>query len=155
MIVVVPLPIRITSLPDDLIVPPLSLVIENTVVFEVGVDEIEHPAVAGRLDGAEIVDRDGAAAQAAALIRNASLAAVKTAPALLISVRLPLMALDEVSMPRDVAEIVPLLVMTTLGDARPDHPADRRASHRQAAVAGGDRAGVVVGNGLRRRAVGR
>jgi hypothetical protein len=52
-------------------------------------------------------------------IRNASLAEVKTAPALFSRVKLPVIALFGVSMPRDVAEIVPLLVMTTPGDASP------------------------------------
>jgi hypothetical protein len=47
------------------------------------------------------------------------LADVSIAPALLSSVKLPLMALFGVSMPRDVAEIVPLLVITTPGDASP------------------------------------
>jgi hypothetical protein len=42
-----------------------------------------------------------------------------SASLLLISVRLPLIALFDVSMPRDVAEIVPSLVMTTPGEASP------------------------------------
>ena len=118
VIVVVPPPIRITSLPEDLIVPPLSLVIENTVVFEVALTKSNtRPLlVAWMVPKLSTVT---VPLLRPPLIRNASLAAVKTAPALLISVRLPLMALDEVSMPRDVAEIVPLLVMTTPGDARP------------------------------------
>ncbi|WP_370169421.1 hypothetical protein [Bradyrhizobium elkanii] len=115
---VAPPPIRITSLPDDLMVPPLWLVIENTVVFDVALTKSKtRPLPVDWTVPALSTVTDPLLRPP--LIRNASLDAAKTAPALLISVRLPLMALLEVSMPRDVAEMVPLLVMTTPGDDRP------------------------------------
>ncbi|MGY3135839.1 hypothetical protein ACVWZM_006521 [Bradyrhizobium sp. USDA 4501] len=118
VIVVVPPPIRITSLPDDLMMPPLWLVIENTVVFDVALTKSKtRPLPVDWMVPALSTVTDPLLRPP--LIRNASLDAVKSAPELLISVRLPLMALLEVSMPREVAEMVPLLVMTTPGDDRP------------------------------------
>ena len=118
VMVVAPPPTRITSEPTAFRVPPASLVIEKIAAFDVtALKSSTRPLVVDWM----VPKLSTVTVPLVRLfwIRNASLADVSVAPALLRSVKLPLMALFEVSMPRDVAEIVPLLVITTPGEASP------------------------------------